>query len=66
MDGKTRKWRDDITLTKEQEQLILGGILGDAGIRMGNPKSHNARITFTQSIKQYEYCTWKYGILKTL
>lgn len=63
---KREAWRNDIKLTEQQEQLILGGILGDAAIRMGNNKSHNARVTFVHGIKQYEYCMWKHEQLKNI
>lgn len=63
---KREAWRNDIKLTENQEQLILGGILGDAAIRMGNNKSHNARVTFVHGIKQYEYCMWKHEQLKNI
>lgn len=63
---KREAWRNSVKLTEKQEQLILGGILGDAAIRMGNDKSHNARLTFVHGIKQYEYCMWKYEQLKDI
>ncbi len=63
---KREAWRNNVKITEKQEQLILGGILGDAAIRMGNDKSHNARITFVHGIKQYEYCIWKYEQLKDI
>lgn len=63
---KREAWRNDIQLTTKQEQLILGGILGDASIAMGNDRSHNARVHFIQGIKQYEYCMWKYEQLKDI
>lgn len=63
---KREAWRNDITLTEKQEQLILGGILGDASIHMGNDKSLHARVRFVHGIKQYEYCMWKYEQLKNI
>jgi hypothetical protein len=63
---KREEWRNDVSMTKQQEQLVLGGILGDASIGMGNKRSLNARVNFKQSIKQYEYCMWKYDIMKSL
>jgi hypothetical protein len=63
---KREAWRNDIELTKTQEQFILGGLLGDASIQMGNTKSINARIAFRHGLKQYDYCLWKYKIMKNL
>lgn len=63
---KREAWRNDVFMTKQQEQLVLGGILGDASIQMGNKRSLNARINFKHSLKQYDYCIWKYDIMKSL
>jgi hypothetical protein len=63
---KREAWRNDIKLTKEQEQTILGGLLGDASIRYGNKRSLNARVNFVHSLNQYEYCWWKYEKLQNI
>jgi uncharacterized C2H2 Zn-finger protein len=63
---KREAWRNDIKLTKYQTQFILGGLLGDASINMGNSRSLNARLSFKHSLKQYDYCMWKYEILKNI
>jgi len=47
-------------LTKKQNDLIMGTLLGDAYARVG--KGRHANITISQSIK--EYTRWKYNILK--
>lgn len=47
---------DNITLSQEQQQIIFGGLLGDAYY---NKKRE--LIRFSQSIKQKEYLHWKYS-----
>lgn len=63
---KREAWRDGVELTRFQEQLILGGLLGDASILKGNSKSINARVIFRHSITQCDYCMWKYDELKSI
>ncbi len=47
---------ENITLSQEQRQIILGGLLGDAYF-------HKSRkiIRFSHSLKQEEYLKWKYS-----
>lgn len=47
---------ENITLSQEQQQIIFGGLLGDAYF---NPK--RKIIRFSHSIKQEEYLNWKYS-----
>jgi len=47
---------ESITLSREQQQIILGGLLGDAYF---NQK--RKIIRFSHSIKQEEYLNWKYS-----
>lgn len=52
---------EEVNLTFEQEQVLIGTILGDAHLeRVGK----NARGEFTHSIKQERYCIWKRDFLK--
>lgn len=46
----------DITLSREQQQVILGGLLGDSSF---NKKRKT--IVFSHSIKQEGYLIWKYS-----
>lgn len=48
------------TISKELEQLIVSGILGDGSIR----KQRKASMTFTQCEKQKDYLFWKYDLFK--
>ena len=45
---------DFISLSQFEEQIILGGLLGDAYF---NKKAN--KIRFSQGEKQYEYLLWK-------
>lgn len=47
---------NNITLSQDEQQIIYGGLLGDATLR----KNQNS-IRFCQSIKQEEYLRWKYS-----
>ncbi len=50
------------SLSKVQEQIVLGSILGDGYLR----KKLNAHLEITHSIKQKEYVDWQYQILKDI
>ena len=50
------------SLSKVQQQLILGCVLGDGYIR----KKVNAHLQITHSFKQKEYVDWKYLCLKDI
>jgi hypothetical protein len=56
---------DHIILTYTQRQIILGSLLGDMSIRVGNGQS-NPRISAVQSTNQSDYLLWKYSALKNL
>nr|DAI19787.1 MAG TPA: LAGLIDADG DNA endonuclease family [Caudoviricetes sp.] len=47
---------NNIALSQDEQQIIYGGLLGDATLR----KNQNS-IRFCQSIKQEEYLKWKYS-----
>lgn len=51
-----------ITLTEDQEQLILGGLLGDCGCELPAGNS-NPRLYFSHSVKNWKYLYWKYRLL---
>ena len=50
-----------ILLTKEEHDLIIGSLLGDASIRQ---RERNSCFRFTHSIKQSSYAEYKKNILK--
>lgn len=52
-----------VTLSYKEEQAIIGGLLGDT--YLGKSKlARNVSGSFTHTLKQKEYCLWKYKILK--
>jgi len=54
---------EETKLTKEEFQVLLGTLLGDATLRIGK-NSKNASGHFAHSLKQKNYCIWKYSVLK--
>ena len=50
------------SLSKVQQQLIVGCVLGDGYMR----KKVNAHLQITHSIKQKEYVDWKYANLRNI
>ena len=70
---KLHKWqRHEVNLSGRQQQIIMGGLLGDAsisnGIKSGKKKSYNCEscLEFKQGPKQKNYLVWKYQELKPL
>lgn len=48
-------------LTPQQNELLIGGILGDCYVE----KTHeNSRVAFDHSIAQLEYVEWKHSVLQ--
>lgn len=59
--------KEDIELTFEEEQVLIGGLLGDSWIGYPrNNKNFNVCGSFTHCLEQEEYCNYKYNILKRL
>lgn len=52
-----------VQLDFEQEQILLGAILGDACVEKNG---HNCRVKFDHSLAQREYLVWKYNKLANL
>lgn len=50
-----------IELSSDQEQVILGGMLGDCGAQL---LASNPRLFFSHTVKNSEYLYWKYRILE--
>ena len=48
-------------LTADQEQLILGGLLGDGALR--RVSAHNVAFRVGHGARQREYLTWKHEVL---
>jgi len=65
MQQEKHKWKNDIKLTIEQEEIIFGSLLGDMTIWIP-PKAKNAMVSEEHSIKQMEYLKWKENELKSL
>ena len=63
--GYTSNYRkyEDVEFTEEELQIILGTMYGD-GCLTKYSKNSNARLHFAHSLKQTNYCLWKYNILK--
>lgn len=59
---KARKY-DDILISHQQEQIIIGTLLGDAHIRKDWA---NAQMDITHCLKQEEYCKWKVSFFNNL
>lgn len=62
---KWRKIKRKTVLTKEQESLIIGSLLGDGTMRIGRG-AINANFKVEHGLAQKEYVLWKYKILKPL
>ena len=54
-----------VLLTKEQQELITGSLLGDGTMQIGSG-AINANFKVEQGLAQREYVEWKYKILKPL
>jgi len=61
-----RKVRANINPTKEQEQIILGSILGDGSILYPHPKSKYPRLIINHGLPQKDYALVKAEALKSL
>lgn len=63
-----KKWipiKQSLVLSCEQKALVIGSILGDGTMRLGQ-KAKNANFKVEQGLAQKEYVKWKYQILKPL
>ena len=54
-----------LLLTKEQQELMVGSLLGDGTMQIGSG-AINANFKVEQGLAQKEYVEWKYKILKPL
>jgi len=50
-------------LTQEQEQVVIGSILGDGSLRTGKKNYSATQLRINHGLKQAEYCLWKESIL---
>ena len=55
--------RLEFELTPDQYQIFIGGMLGDSSMCIPKGNKH-ARITFSHSLTQENYCLWKHQQLK--
>jgi hypothetical protein len=52
-------------LNNIQHQVLIGGLLGDSCLEMGN-KSKNARLKIERQLLDKNYLEWQYSIFKNL
>ncbi|MEO5646602.1 MAG: hypothetical protein ABIO57_00005 [Candidatus Paceibacterota bacterium] len=57
--------KKEMQLTPMQRSFIIGSMLGDATMRIGE-KAKNANFKIDHCLEQKEYVFWKYEILKNL
>ena len=62
---KWRKIKGKTVLIKKQKSLIVGSLLGDGTMRVGEGAIH-ANFKVEHGLAQREYVLWKYTILKPL
>lgn len=56
---------EETILTYEEEQVLIGGLLGDSYLQIPKSRGINATGMFAHTTeKQKEYCLYKYNILK--
>lgn len=63
-----KKWtliKRSLTITSQQRTLIVGSLLGDGTMRVGE-NAINANFKIEHGLKQREYVEWKYKILEPL
>ena len=53
-----------LALTIKQKALLTGEVLGDFHIQKFPASTGRCRLRFCHSVKQKEYCDWKYHIFK--
>lgn len=58
-----RNLKKRLSLNDHQRALVIGSILGDGNLSP-NWSNTNYRLGIGHSIKQKDYLTWKYGLLK--
>lgn len=61
-----KKWisiKDSLVLTQEQQSVLIGSILGDGTLQIGE-RGVNANFKTEQGLVQKEYVWWKYKIFK--
>ena len=57
--------KNSLYLTDEQKSLIVGSMLGDGTLRVGEG-AVNANLKIEHGLAQQDYVWWKYNILKPL
>lgn len=56
----------NLELTEENEQVLIGSLLGDATIALNKTKNSQGIYVFTHSLAQKEYALWKHSVLSNL
>lgn len=57
---------NNIPINREQEQIIIGSLLGDGCISYSGKNSKNASLTIKHGDKQKDYVLYKYEFIKNL
>jgi len=55
------KYKDSLTLTKLQQEVLIGTVLGDAYLRLFKK---GANLTISHSESQLDYVKWKYNVFR--
>jgi hypothetical protein len=61
-----KKWigvKQSLFLTQEQKSVLVGSILGDGTLRLGE-RAINANFKVEQGLAQKDYVFWKYDIFQ--
>ena len=61
---KLKHYKKTLSLTKEQKEIIIGTLLGDACIPNKRAPNHNYYIKFEQKYTQLEYINHLYHVFK--
>lgn len=59
-------FQEEFRISKEQEEILIGTVLGDSCILYTHSQCRYPKITFSHSIKQREYFITKYNKLSSL
>jgi len=58
-----RNLKEELKLSNYQRQVVIGSLLGDAGLEPNWSKT-NYRFAISHSLDQKDYAMWKYDVLK--
>ena len=58
-----RKYKEELQLSKDQKELVIGSILGDGNLRVPG-RNKEANLIIDQGEEQKDYVFWKYKIMR--